>query len=459
VSAKTAFVLAGGGAKGAFEAGAIRYLVEEAGITPEIITAASVGSVSGVVLAQARTRAEFVERTKDLRDDVLALTQTEHIFGRQPWVQALEGSPLGVAIDEAITGRTRPPIPGGDPVLRPEPVGRGRVRRVGRAVRTVPRLRRAGKGLRGNTGSVMHLEPLGEALRRGGINGVRAVNPKLVARPGLQLRLAVTALGAGLLRYVTEDGTLVEADALTPVSSDCGPVDLIEGVLASSSVPLIFPPRPLADDYYADGGVLQNVPLEPAVRLGATRIFTVLAYPLLQPPDTRDFTKLNMAEVFLRAMGGVAFTRQQVTDLAYPLPPGATMAVIDPIVDIVSPFEVAQGLMLIAMDYGWIRAADVVDVISDAFVEEATQATGTIAVARTRAWHLEEHLFSSRQVDPEALATLAELKGTVKDAVCVREKLGVPLPDEAEQWWSHYEVHDTAIPAFVPRTPPLPEGS
>ena len=44
--------------------------------------------------------------------------------------------------------------------------------------------------------------------------------PRSIARPGLQLRLAVTALRAGVLRYVTEDGTIVESDARTPAPAE-----------------------------------------------------------------------------------------------------------------------------------------------------------------------------------------------------------------------------------------------
>ena len=52
--------------------------------------------------------------------------------------------------------------------------------------------------------------PLAEAIARGGQRASTPVDPALVARPGLQLRLAVTALRAGVLRYITQDGTIVE---------------------------------------------------------------------------------------------------------------------------------------------------------------------------------------------------------------------------------------------------------
>src|SRR3984957_4846194 len=283
---KTAFVLAGGGTRGAFEAGAIRYLVEEEQILPQILTAASAGAVAAAVLAQARTPQEFAQRSSELRQDLLAMTHIDHLFAKQPWVESLDGTPFGRVIDSYLTVGTRPAVPGPVlPTIVETPPRPRRHRRLldlatglARAVRRLPRTRR---GLRGNTGSVLTLDPLDRALRVGGPRGSLPVDPALIARPGLELRLAVTALGAGVLRYVTEDGTLVEEDAVPPVAGrGAGPVDLIEGVLASSSVPMVFPPRPLADDVYADGGGLQNIPVEAAVRLGAERIVAVLAVPL-----------------------------------------------------------------------------------------------------------------------------------------------------------------------------------
>ena len=58
----TAFVLAGGGTKGSFEVGALQYLVGTERIIPDIITATSAGAIAAVVLAQARTFAEFAHR-------------------------------------------------------------------------------------------------------------------------------------------------------------------------------------------------------------------------------------------------------------------------------------------------------------------------------------------------------------------------------------------------------------
>ncbi|MEI8083404.1 MAG: patatin-like phospholipase family protein [Actinomycetes bacterium] len=71
---KTAFVLSGGGAKGAFEAGAVGYLIKEKGICPDIVTGTSAGSICGAVIAQARTQPEFFAVADQLRDDILRLS-------------------------------------------------------------------------------------------------------------------------------------------------------------------------------------------------------------------------------------------------------------------------------------------------------------------------------------------------------------------------------------------------
>ena len=300
----TAFVLAGGGTKGSFEVGVLQYLVGVEGIAPDIITATSAGAIAATVLAQARTLPEFVDRVNEIEGDVLAWTQTEHVFGKQAWLGALDGTALGREIHQEITEGTRPTLP-------PHPVHRaGRQR--GRAGRATPdrkgrrqsrrarrkrqrhlarlvagaglRLPRVRRHLRSSGSSVLNLDPLAGALRHGSEDGVRAVDPALIARPGLQLRLAVTALRAGVLRYVTEDGTMVESDARTPAPAEsAGPVDLVDGAIASASVPMVFPPHPMADDDYVDGGVIEIVPVSAAAALGATRIIAVVAVPLRLP--------------------------------------------------------------------------------------------------------------------------------------------------------------------------------
>ncbi|MBS2015358.1 MAG: patatin-like phospholipase family protein [Deltaproteobacteria bacterium] len=45
--------------------------------------------------------------------------------------------------------------------------------------------------------------------------------------------------------------------------------------LASAAIPLLFPPVKIDDELYLDGGLRQNTPIAPALRLGATHVFAI----------------------------------------------------------------------------------------------------------------------------------------------------------------------------------------
>lgn len=56
--------------------------------------------------------------------------------------------------------------------------------------------------------------------------------------------------------------------------------ELIDVLMASASVPLLFPPRKLnGEGCWIDGGLVRNTPIQAAIRLGATEIYAVLVEP------------------------------------------------------------------------------------------------------------------------------------------------------------------------------------
>ncbi len=55
-------------------------------------------------------------------------------------------------------------------------------------------------------------------------------------------------------------------------------------VLASSAIPVLFRPIEIESAYYTDGGVRLNVPLSPAIALGATHVVVVATHPDVYPP-------------------------------------------------------------------------------------------------------------------------------------------------------------------------------
>lgn len=475
-SGLTAFVLAGGGTKGSFEVGVLQYLVGVEQIAPEVITATSAGAIAATVLAQARTLDEFAARVDEIGEDVLAWTHTENVFGKQAWLNALDGTALGREIHHELTEGTRPPFPLNPAAVlstsggTPPPAAHGKVERretkrarrkrqrhllrlVAGASLRLPRVRRR---LRTSGSSVLNLDPLAEALRHGSSEGVRAVDPALVARPGLQLRLAVTALRAGVVRYVTQDGTIVEADARTPAAGEsAGPVDVLDGAIASASVPMIFPPHAMAGDDYVDGGVVEIIPVRAAVELGATRIFAVVAVPLTVPRDELDYATAPVGYIGLRSMGMIGVAERQVSNLGIPLPTGTTLTVIDPVIDVVGLFEIQPGLLRINKDYGWLRAADVLAGGDPDLQADIAAGTHELVTARREAWRLEESLWATERngdVGAQAggLALVREQKERVRELVERRKTLGFPVPDDCEAWWSEYEGHAGERPARLP---------
>ena len=360
----------------------LQYLVGVEGIAPDIITATSAGAIAATVLAQARTLDEFAQRVDEIEGDVLAWTQTEHVFGKQAWLGALDGTALGREIHHEITEGTRPPFPlspatvlAGSEASRPPPAPtaasgarsrRARRRRQRHLLRLVAgagfRLPRVRRQLRTSGSSVLNLEPLADALRHGTDDGVRPVDPALVRRPGLQLRLAVTALRAGVLRYVTEDGTIVESDARTPAPGRGrrpGRPDRRRHRLGQRAHGLPAPPdgrrrlrRRRGDRDHPRRG--------PRPRSGATRIFAVVAVPLDARPR-RAGLRGGAGRLHRAALHG--HDRRRRAPALQPRHPPArgddarrrstrssTWSGL---------FEVEPGLLRINKDYGWLRAADV----------------------------------------------------------------------------------------------------
>lgn len=65
---RRALVLAGGGSKGAFEVGAIGYLVQEAGLDFDIYLGTSVGALNAGILAQSRNYRELYQQVNLLKE-------------------------------------------------------------------------------------------------------------------------------------------------------------------------------------------------------------------------------------------------------------------------------------------------------------------------------------------------------------------------------------------------------
>jgi NTE family protein len=68
----------------------------------------------------------------------------------------------------------------------------------------------------------------------------------------------------GTLPTTAPPRTIIRADLIGP-----------QHALASAAIPLLFPPVKIGESLYLDGGVRQNTPIAPALRLGATHVFAI----------------------------------------------------------------------------------------------------------------------------------------------------------------------------------------
>ena len=241
------------------------------------------------------------------------MTRTEQIFGEQAWLQALEGTALGGEIRTAFTKGTRPPLPALRCTVSPRPrtrrpnvprraANKARRRRRRRSAACSPgppsACPRARRRFRTSGSSILNLRPLADAMRHGGPSGIHPVDPDLIGRPGLQLRLAVTALRAGVLRYVTQDGTIVEEDARHAGTGLAAP-DRSTCSTASSPRPACrwcSRPAPWPTTTTSTAGSSRSCRCGPRCSSGATRIIAVVAMPLRIDRDERSYSDDNAGQ-------------------------------------------------------------------------------------------------------------------------------------------------------------------
>lgn len=223
---KVGLVLSGGGARGAYEVGALRYLAEHHEDLLDrvrIITGASVGAVNGIFLASHGLSLDSISALADLwrsldLDDVLSLAQGS-LFRM-----------VGAASLRLIRQGTKSPATG---------------------------LLNAGALFK-----LIHRHVDWEALHQ----NVESGRFEFVA-------IAATDIATGLTHLFLES-TDKEPRPMRDI--EVLPTRLeLRHVAASAAIPLLFPPVPIDGRWYLDGGLRHNTPLTPALRLGASSLLIV----------------------------------------------------------------------------------------------------------------------------------------------------------------------------------------
>jgi len=232
---RTALVLSGGGARGAYEAGVLRYLrgelAEALGVQPriDIVCGTSIGAVNACFLASLAHRPEDQGETLV---DVWRSLRLEEVFH---W-SALRLAALPVYVWRQMRAtRLRQVSWRISDFLWPEALARVVERGVS-------------------------WERLHRNLREGHLDA---------------LTVTATDLGTGRAVVFVESRERLPAWSRDPVvevrAREIGP----EHALASGAIPLLFRPVRIEGSWFVDGSVRQNVPLAPAIRLGAERVLVV----------------------------------------------------------------------------------------------------------------------------------------------------------------------------------------
>lgn len=233
---KTALVLSGGGARGAYEAGVLRYLLEEFparfGRRPhfDLICGSSVGAIHACFLAsradgEGRPGRDLAELWRALRvRDVVGLEPRELLAAPWRWL-GMRGRRRPTAVPERLHGLFR-------------------TRALEAIVEREVRWPAIGRNLRGG-----RLEAVCVAATEVATGRIMAFvqTRKLRAPP-----------------WTRDPALVARPTRLRAVHA-----------LASAAIPVLFPAVRVGATYYVDGGLRLNTPLAPALRMGADRVLVI----------------------------------------------------------------------------------------------------------------------------------------------------------------------------------------
>jgi predicted acylesterase/phospholipase RssA len=262
-------VLSGGGARGAFQVGAYERLLEDPGFAdgPVVLSGTSAGGINAALIAAGKSPAEMLRFWKEIADEP-PVTASAEFFNdalRTLIRLATEESVRWFSSGEPVRSLLRrlrnhlPPRPGSLLALCVEYLLTARFELVSRFL----------EGIR--EPFLADTAPLRARL-------VDLFGGERVPNHGYRLALnTVDAHTGQVVRYVTAPAPLTRSPDYVVV--DAITVDM---VLASASIPLLFPPVQVGRHLLWDGGLLVNTPLAPVVALGADEIVTVL---VTEPPD------------------------------------------------------------------------------------------------------------------------------------------------------------------------------
>jgi NTE family protein len=288
-----ALMLSGGGARAAYQVGCLRVLAREfPEVVPGILTGVSAGGINAVYLAARQE--PMCEKVENLA---------------QVWAN--------IRIDDVFKVELRD--------------------LASRSVRWGGRLLSGGKHLLPPARSLVNTSPLRGLLDRlFGTDEGRILGIARNLQAGWLRAVALTASSYSTGQSVTWVQTREDCGIETwerPQRKSARCTLTVEHVMASASLPFLFPAIEVDGAWYGDGGIRLTAPLSPAVHLGARRIIAVstrydrsheeadrssiAGYP---PPAQVAGVLYNA--IFLDQLDGDALEMQRINRLLARLPPG-----------------------------------------------------------------------------------------------------------------------------------------
>jgi len=265
---KLGLVLSGGGARGAFQVGVydrlLRHPLFDRG--PAAVSGTSAGAINGALIAAGKSPREMMAFWNSIADDppikasalfFSSAIQTITRLGLSEMMRALvPGRGWATFLNRARNHF--PPSTGTPAALLVEHLLTARFEVVSHFL----------EGIR--EPFVADVTPLRDRLRDFiGADEIRSRDVDLAIN-------TVDAQTGAVVRFVTRETPMTRPPDYIIV--DAITVDM---VLASASIPLLFPPVAIGSHLLWDGGLLVNTPLAPVVALGAEEIVTVL---VTEPP-------------------------------------------------------------------------------------------------------------------------------------------------------------------------------
>lgn len=405
-----AFVLSGGGSQGSFEVGVLRYLYDDLKVRPSILVGSSVGAIIAAKLAEGDDEETGRRAIEEVEAVFRGLRTNSDMWLTEPWLDKLRSQ---VAWASELRGRAGEHGTAGSQARVIMRMFTEVVRNPPEADGTVDALRQS---LRAK--SLLRMDPVRATVDR-------ILDPDRIAGSGLTLRVGAVSLLSGEVHYVDERGCMYERDG---TRLDRDPVSIKDAVLASASIPVVFPPTALGGDLYVDGGVREILPLSLAFnQLGAGHIFAVVASaPGVDPwTDGADRGLLEIARRVTADIGPDEILRKEID------PPrgwGRRVTVIVPELDVHDALTIDPELIAASIDYGYMRAADVLLDLD----EEQCALSSEIARTRMRLRASRGVVPGLLQSDSPALepdpAMEAVEVAALEELVARRRASGAPLP-------------------------------